>query len=110
MRAPCAHKHGTLPSSSLSLTRERPDACMHAQVVAEFQLGGSEDELLQDADITKANAKDPGFQQNPSMADQISREPAPGPQSLLGLSSRSSTGAVRDIKFLDMEASACFLA
>jgi hypothetical protein len=98
----------SMPKCSFpSLAHTGHAACVHAcmQVVAEFQLGGSEDELLQDADIA-ASAKDPGFQQNPSLAEQISREPAPGPQSLLGLSSRSSTGAVRDIKFLDMEASA----
>ncbi|GAX81639.1 hypothetical protein CEUSTIGMA_g9067.t1 [Chlamydomonas eustigma] len=63
------------------------------QMIAEFQLGGGEDELLIDIDIQKANLNDSQFTVNPSLEDSINNP----------TTSRSSTGKVRDIKFLDME-------
>lgn len=65
------------------------------QVVQSFQLGGSEDEMLQDIDIAKANANAAVCQQNPSMGTALAET--------VGSSSRSSTGKIKDVKFLDLE-------
>ena len=59
-----------------------------AQMIQDFQLGGSEDELLQDIEIEKATMNDSDFALNPTVMDAISKP----------TTSRSSTGKIRDIK------------
>ena len=57
-------------------------------MIHEFQLGGSEEELLQDVEIEKATINDHDFSLNPSVQAAITTPPT----------SKSSTGRIRDIK------------
>ena len=59
-------------------------------MILDFQLGGGEEELLQDIDIERATMNDADFSLNPTVMDAISTP----------TTSRSSTGRIRDIKVL----------
>eukprot|EP00798_Chlamydomonas_sp_ICE-L_P023774 gene23774-9333_t len=62
-----------------------------SHVLQEFQLGGHEEDMLTDVDMCRTHAPDPMFQANPSLKASSSS------------TSRTSTGHVRDVCFLDLD-------
>jgi hypothetical protein len=72
-------------------------------MLADFQLGGPEDQLLRDIDVARASGgggvgqQDKSFKPNPSLSEDVSDA------TVSPLGSRQPTGKVRDIKFLDLD-------